>query len=74
MIRQGEVLAEQLQGALNSRIVIEQAKGAVAQACGVSVDEALTAIRRYARNQPKTHRRRTRHHHRTRPARPDPPH
>ncbi|MFI7602428.1 GAF and ANTAR domain-containing protein [Actinoplanes sp. NPDC049681] len=49
-IRHGEILTEQLQGALNSRIVIEQAKGAVAQACGVSVDEAFTAIRRFARN------------------------
>jgi GAF domain-containing protein len=49
-IRQSEILTEQLQGALNSRIVIEQAKGAVAQACGISVDEAFTAIRRYARD------------------------
>jgi GAF domain-containing protein len=50
MIRQSEILTEQLQGALNSRIAIEQAKGAVAQACGVAVDEAFTAIRRHARN------------------------
>ena len=49
-IRRGEVLAEQLQGALNSRIVLEQAKGAVAQARGVSVDEAFTSIRSYARS------------------------
>lgn len=48
-IRRGELLTEQLQGALNSRIVIEQAKGAVAQAKGVSVDEAFTLIRGYAR-------------------------
>ena len=48
-IRRGEVLTEQLQGALNSRIVIEQAKGAVAQAHGISVDEAFTLIRGYAR-------------------------
>lgn len=48
-IRRGEALTEQLQGALNSRIVIEQAKGAVAQAKGISVDEAFTAIRAYAR-------------------------
>ncbi|MGH3681403.1 MAG: ANTAR domain-containing protein [Natronosporangium sp.] len=44
-----EVLTEQLQGALNSRIVIEQAKGAIAQALGVSVDEAFTRMRGYAR-------------------------
>jgi GAF domain-containing protein len=48
-IRRGEVLTEQLQGALNSRVIIEQAKGAVAQARGVSVDEAFASIRRYAR-------------------------
>jgi GAF domain-containing protein len=50
MIREGEVLTEQLQGALNSRIAIEQAKGAVAQAAGVTVDDAFTAIRRHARD------------------------
>jgi GAF domain-containing protein len=48
-IRRGEVLTEQLQGALNSRVTIEQAKGAIAQAQGVSVDEAFTIIRGYAR-------------------------
>jgi GAF domain-containing protein len=48
-IRRGELLTEQLQGALNSRIVIEQAKGAIAQSRGVSVDEAFTLIRDYAR-------------------------
>jgi GAF domain-containing protein len=48
-IRRSEVLTEQLQGALNSRIVIEQAKGAIAQAHGVSVDEAFASIRAYAR-------------------------
>jgi AmiR/NasT family two-component response regulator len=49
-VRRGEVLTEQLQGALNSRIVIEQAKGAVAQARGLSVDDAFASIRRYARS------------------------
>jgi transcriptional regulator with GAF, ATPase, and Fis domain len=48
-IRRGEVLTEQLQGALNSRIVIEQAKGAIAQSQGVSVDEAFARMRSYAR-------------------------
>lgn len=48
-IHRAEVLTEQLQGALNSRITIEQAKGAVAQARGVSVDEAFASIRGYAR-------------------------
>jgi len=48
-IRRGEILTEQLQGALNSRIAIEQAKGAVAQAHQINVDEAFRLIRDYAR-------------------------
>lgn len=49
-IRRSEALTEQLQGALNSRIIIEQAKGALAQVYGISVDEAFHRIRAYARN------------------------
>ena len=49
-IRESHLLTTQLQGALNSRIVIEQAKGIVAQSRGVSVDEAFTLIRSYARS------------------------
>lgn len=48
-IRRADVLTEQLQGALNSRIIIEQAKGALAQGRGVGVDEAFNLIRSYAR-------------------------
>jgi hypothetical protein len=48
-IRRGEVLAEQLQSALNSRIVIEQAKGAIAQFRNVSVDDAFVLLRDHAR-------------------------
>ncbi|MCM4081005.1 GAF and ANTAR domain-containing protein [Paractinoplanes hotanensis] len=48
-IHRGEVLTGQLQGALNSRIVIEQAKGIVAQARGVSPDDGFTLIRDFAR-------------------------
>ena len=42
-------LTEQLQFALNSRIVIEQAKGAVARSHGVSVEEAFERMRSHAR-------------------------
>jgi ANTAR domain/GAF domain len=48
-IRRGEVLTGQLQGALNSRVVIEQAKGIVAQARGVSPDDAFKLVRDFAR-------------------------
>ena len=39
-----EVLTEQLQGALNSRILIEQAKGALSRIENVSVDEAFVLL------------------------------
>jgi len=49
-IRQGEVLAEQLQSALDSRVIIEQAKGVVAERQGVSMGEAFEYLRRSARS------------------------
>lgn len=49
-IHKGEVLSEQLQAALNSRIVIEQAKGALAQIHGGSPDEAFERLRGYCRS------------------------
>ena len=48
-ITQAEQLSEQLQGALNSRIVIEQAKGAIAQVEGCTIDEAFDRLRDTAR-------------------------
>jgi GAF domain-containing protein len=43
-------MTDQLQHALDSRVVIEQAKGAVAQRMGVSVDQAFAILRRQARS------------------------
>lgn len=48
-IRHGEILTEQLQHALTSRVVIEQAKGALARTHDVSVDDALELLRSFAR-------------------------
>jgi hypothetical protein len=49
-IRRGEVLTEQLETALNSRIIIEQAKGVLAQAAHLDMDQAFQTLRHYARN------------------------
>jgi GAF domain-containing protein len=49
-IRRAEEVTEQLQGALTSRIVIEQAKGAVAAKAGISTDEAFEILRTRARS------------------------
>jgi transcriptional regulator with GAF, ATPase, and Fis domain len=49
-VRHGEILNEQLQTALNSRVIIEQAKGVLAQRGSLSMDNAFDRLRNYARS------------------------
>ena len=49
-IASADALTEQLEGALNSRILIEQAKGALAQRQGITPTEAFVQLRQQARS------------------------
>jgi GAF domain-containing protein len=47
---EAQVVNQQLQHALNSRVVIEQAKGIVAERERLNMEEAFSALRKYARD------------------------
>lgn len=47
---ESHIVAAQLQRALDSRVLIEQAKGALAQALNMTMEQAFMALRSYARN------------------------
>jgi AmiR/NasT family two-component response regulator len=48
-LRRSETLNEQLQAALNSRVIIEQAKGKLAERLGLDMDDSFNVLRSYAR-------------------------
>ena len=48
-LREQTMLSEQLQSALHSRVLIEQAKGVLAARAGVGVAEAFARMRSHAR-------------------------
>jgi GAF domain-containing protein len=48
---EAQVVNEQLNRALNSRIIIEQAKGVISERAGLDMEQSFSALRTYARNE-----------------------
>lgn len=52
--RENAIVNSQLQHALNSRILVEQAKGVISQTSSIGMNEAFTRLRSYARSHNRT--------------------
>jgi GAF domain-containing protein len=50
LVKERGIVADQLQRALDSRVLIEQAKGVLSESASINVDEAFGAMRAYARS------------------------
>lgn len=50
VVREGTILAEQLHRALDSRILVEQAKGVISHSLSVTMEKAFEILRTHARN------------------------
>jgi GAF domain-containing protein len=50
LVRESTIVAEQLHRALDTRILVEQAKGIISHALSLTIEESFTLLRSYARN------------------------